>query len=331
MDNFTILGAGAAGRALVEEVRRSNGKCVIKIIDKHQYYFSNDELISQPGSVKNRIDLQNWAKEKEVKLINDEVERINIRRKKIFFKGETEVDSFENLVVSSGLVSKKIPIKGQHHDGFFYLSSFEPFVISDLLKLYQEATIFVSTWLGIKLCLALVSLGKEVRLVAANLDFLKEFKEQVINLLNSHKNIFLHIGSWIEEIVGESRVKAVKIAPLKVFSSQLVFVDSGLEPNLKFFEEEVNIKNKFFTEWEGVYLLGAVNNFSANQEAYSFKGAAIIKEQVIALTKYMFRQETISGEGENWDPNERRQVISHFLGEFKPEENKNDISLENVG
>ena len=167
---------------------------------------------------------------------------------------------------------------------------------------------------------------KEVRIVFTNLDFLGEFKERVINLLDAKENIILHAGSSMEEAVGESTVKAVKISPLKVFSSQLVFVDSGLSPNLKFFEEEVVVNNVFFTNWNDVYLLGAVGNFSANQEMYFFKGLTVAKEQATIFAKHILGQESFSGKNEPWDSSEREKAISSFLKGFEQEENNNDLS-----
>jgi len=45
--------------------------------------------------------------------------------------------------------------------------------------------------------------------------------------------------------VGEGVVKAAKLSPLMVFSSQLVFIDSGFVSNLNFFEDGIIIEDKF--------------------------------------------------------------------------------------
>ena len=121
--------------------------------------------------------------------------------------------------------------------------------------------------MGLRLAFALGALRKEGKIVSGDLDFLGEDKEKIINVLGQ-KNIGLYLDAFIEEAVGEGVVKAVKLSPLMVFSSQLVFIDSGFTPNLKFFEDDFIIENKFFTNFEGIYLLGDVNRKDIDKEAF---------------------------------------------------------------
>ncbi|MFH1503989.1 MAG: FAD-dependent oxidoreductase [Candidatus Omnitrophota bacterium] len=262
MKNITILGSGIAGLALVRKIRAENLECGITLIDKDLYYFCPKTIVSNPGDISGRKDILSLAKGLKAEFINAKVEKINPKRKKIYFSAlggkAVEPLSFENLVITTGLVSKKLPIKGEHREGFFYLSEIDSFKLKDLLRVSGEAAVYVSTWLGIRLARALNYLGKEVKVVSESFDFLGEDKEAIINELRE-KNIVLYLNSFIEEAVGESMIKAIKISPLKVFSSQLLFVDSGFMPNLNFFEEEVISKEKFLTDFKGIYLLGSVN------------------------------------------------------------------------
>jgi len=253
MENITILGAGVSGIELARKIREKGSNCEITLIDSNTCYLPRKELIASPGDISKRQDIASIAKSLKAVFINGLVERINPRRKKIYFK-DKEPLSFDNLVVATGLSSEKIEAKGGHREGFFYLSGMDPFKLKDLLRISEEATVYVTTRLGIKLAFALSSLGKEVRVVSGSLDFLAEEKQKIMDQMQD-KNISLHLGSFIEEAVGESMIKAVKISPLKVFSSQLVFVDSAYKPKLDFFEEEVKIHDIFFTDFEGIYLL----------------------------------------------------------------------------
>ena len=264
MENITILGAGVSGLALIEEIRAKNIPCNIVLIDKDAYSFPKREIIHSPGDISKRIEISEWAKQKEVEFIPAWVERINPRRRKIYFK-EGEPRDFDNLIVASGLNSKKLPIKGEHREGFFYLSDVDHVKLKNLLRISNETCVYVSTWLGLRLAIALVALRKDVKIVSANLDFLREDKEKMGSVLGQ-KSIGLHLDAFIEEAVGEGVVKAVKLSPLMVFSSQLVFIDSGFTPNLKFFEDDLIIEDKFFTNFEGIYLLGDVNRKDIGKE-----------------------------------------------------------------
>ncbi|MCK4912338.1 MAG: FAD-dependent oxidoreductase [Candidatus Omnitrophica bacterium] len=284
MKKITILGAGVSGLALIEEIRAKNIPCDICLIDKEAYFFSKREIIYFPGDISKRIDISEWAEAKGVEFIFDSVEKINPKRRKIYFKaGESR--SFDNLVIASGLKSKKLPIKGEHREGFFYLSDIDQIKLKSLLKISNEACVYVSTWLGLKLAIALASLGKDVKIVTEGLDFLGEHKEKVISVLNQ-KNIGLHLDAFIEEAVGEGVVKAVKLSPLMVFSSQLVFVDSGFTLNLRFFEDGIILEDKFFTNFEGVYSLGDVNRKEVDKEIFFTSNNQEIKEEARIFAEF---------------------------------------------
>lgn len=254
MQEITILGAGDSGLALIESVRAKNIPCKITLIDKNNYFFSKKRLVNNPADMSKRLELDKWADEKEVEFISAYVTKVNPRRRKIYFK-DGEAKDFNNLVVAAGLKSKELTIKGEHRDGFFYFSEIEPFKLKNFLKISKEVCIYVSTWLGIRVAIALADLGKDVKVVSSNLDFLGEAKEQIVNTLRE-KSIVLYLNASIEEAVGEGMIKAVKLSPLMIFSSQLVFVDSGFVPNLKFFDEEIRVENVFCTNFERVYFLG---------------------------------------------------------------------------
>jgi len=321
MENITILGAGVSGLTLIEEIRAKNTPCNIALIDKNSYSYPKSELISSPGDISKKIDLDEWTKERGVELIPAFVERINPRRRKIYFK-EGEPRDFDNLIVASGLSSKKLPVKGEHREGFFYLSDIDIFKLRSLLRISKEACVYVSTWLGLRLAIALIGLGKEVRIVSANLDFLGEDKERVINILGA-KNITLYLDAFIEEAVGEGVVKAAKLSPLMVFSSQLVFIDSGFVPNLKFFEDEFIIEDNFFTNFEKVYLLGDVNRKDISQKVFftsnyeDVKGEAHVFAEFIATgVRPTFSKQIIADNSVRTNTEELFRPFENTQGQF---------------
>ncbi len=131
-----------------------------------------------------------------------------------------------------------------------------------------------------------MGLRKDVKIVSADLDFLGEDKEKVVSVLGQ-KNIGLHLDAFIEEAVGEGVVKAVKLSPLMVFSSQLVFIDSGFRPNLKFFEDDLIIEDNFFTNFEGIYLLGDVNRKDIDREIFFNSNYEDAKKQARIFAEFI--------------------------------------------
>ena len=286
MEDITIIGAGVSGLTLAGKIKEGNYKGKIKLIDKNQDHFPRNFLIANPAETKSqRINLDKWAKERQIDFINDCVERVNLKRRKIYLKNSNPVD-FNKLIVSTGLVSKKLSIKGEHREGFFYLSSIKPDEFNDILRISQEVCLYVSTWLGLKLALGLRSLGKEVRIISENLDFLGEDKSSVVDILEE-KGIIVNLGVSVEEAVGEGKIKAVKILPLKVFSCQIFIVDSGLESNMDFFEEDIKIQDTFFSEYEGVYFLGDVNKADIENEKFFINNHDDSKQQSLIFADFL--------------------------------------------
>jgi thioredoxin reductase len=200
-----------------------------------------------------------------------------------------------NLVVASGALSKKIDIKGTKKEGFFYLSDINPYDLKALLKIYNEVTLSVATLAGIKLSILLRSLNKEVRIVAANLDFLGADKEKIIDILRN-QDIAVHLGYRLKEVIGERAIKAVKIEKekdsfkedesclVKLFSSQLVFVDSGLKPNLGFLDSlEIDLGTKcLFSQYGQIYIVGdAANSELEGQKSYRGNKAKVERGSVV--------------------------------------------------
>jgi thioredoxin reductase len=235
MKNITILGCGLSGMAFIRKAKELDTSAKFTIIDKNPYAFDRWGFFDD-FSTKNRIDLNTFSKEMGAEFVYDTVERINPQRHKIYFK-DKECRDYETLILTSGVKPKKIVIKGEHREGFFYLSGFDPLVLRDRIKILSDCVVYVSTFLGVKLALYLRAQKKDVNIVAGNLDFLGDRKEQLLTYCAREK-IGVYAGSTIEEAIGEATVRAVKLNPLKVLSAQALFVDSGFLPNVDFFETD---------------------------------------------------------------------------------------------
>jgi len=265
MKEILVVGAGPAAITFLNKLIEKGTQHKITLVNKLAHSFNKKELISSLRC-KKELELESWAQSCGIEFICDSIERINTRRRKIYFKQGSARD-FETLVVATGAKSKKIEVKGEHREGFFYLSDMEPAKLKDFLRISKDAVIAASTILGIKLALALSAIGKEARIISPDLDFLGFLKEKCLNFLEE-KNIACHLNSSIEEAIGEGAVKATKVKPLKVFSSDLVFIDSGFSPNLGFFEDELKVHDTFFSAAQDVYLLGDATRPDLEQELF---------------------------------------------------------------
>lgn len=274
-----VIGAGEAGINFIKKLK-GNSHFRISLIDRRYYYFNKRDFITS-FSLRDWVDLREFSQKEGYTFIQDTIEGINISRKKLYLKNNEPKD-FDILVVAVGLKSKDIDIRGEHREGFFYLSDIEPFEIKKLLKVSSEIVVYVSTLLGIKLSVALAQLAKEVKIVFNNLDFFGENKEKAIDFLKT-KNIAFYPEVAIDEAIGEGQVKATRLSPLKIISSQLVFIDSGFLPNRDFFVEGLAIRDNFSTEYEDIYCIG---------------DAGYIKEELDKEFFFMYNNEEAKAQGE---------------------------------
>jgi len=253
MNNLTIVGAGTAGISLAQDLRSRDAAIPITVIEKNSYWVSRKKYWDNLA-IKEKTYLPDWAKEKNITLVQDEVDRVNPERKKIYLKN-SEPQNFGTLIIAAGLKSREIPAKGGHRDGFVYLSDIDPFKVRDLLKISSDAVVYAATALGLRLAGSLKAAGKDVTVVAGDWSFLGDDKAVVLNAL-SDSGIAVYSDSVIEEAIGEGTVRAVKLSPLKVLSAQMLFVDSGFTPNYNFFDQPLVRDGAFSTNHTDVYLLG---------------------------------------------------------------------------
>ena len=231
MKSITILGCGLSGIAFARKAREANADIKITLVDKSTVSFDRWQFFNDL-SFKNRIDLAALAKDLKAEFICDTVERINPKRHKVYFK-DKECRDFEVLVLATGAVSKKIPAKGEHREGFFYLSSIDLLLLRDRLKMSDDVAVYVSTVLGVKIALNIKAMGKDVSIISKSLDFLGSRKDDILAYCQ-RAGIAVYNGYTIEEAIGEATVKAVRLSPLKIVSAQILLLDTGFMPNADF-------------------------------------------------------------------------------------------------
>lgn len=292
---------GAAGASFLNRLKASGRGIKIKIIDKKESYFPREQIAKNPSDLSLIKRIDELADSPGVEFICAKVEKVNEKARRITLDNSQRVE-FKNLVVASGAISQKINIKGDKKQGCFYLSELDPKEVKAELKVYQEVSVLANSLEGVQFSRYLASLGKEVRIITLGLDFLGFEKEDIVRSLN-RENIQIYSGYTLLEVIGEKSVKAVKISkdqesshreadkviPTKVLSSQLVFLDSKLRPNIDFFNDPENIfgEEKFFTKYDSIYIIGdAANQRIGEQSSYS-GNCCKAKEDGRSLAEYI--------------------------------------------
>ena len=314
MNKLCILGAGVGGLSLAEQMMKE-GDWEITLIDEREYTFSRKEIFPLLVGEKREVTyLKDLAKQKGIEFINAKVEKINFNKRKISFKQAKSIN-FSNLVICCGLKSKDLSIKGSWRKGFLSFSHLDPLLVRKFLKISYDIIVYVSTFLGVKLAFYLSLLKKNIKVVADNLSFLGRYKEKVEEFLQK-QGIDVYLGTRIEEVIGNSTVKATKVSLPKVFSSQLVFMDSGFIPCHDFLGENL-AKEGFLTNYEGVYLLGDVINKDVGNQHFFFFNEEEVVAQSKVLARFINNQQPISYTKRVYEEEEINGRIERFLEEWK--------------
>ncbi|MCD6228500.1 MAG: FAD-dependent oxidoreductase [Candidatus Omnitrophica bacterium] len=281
MKSICILGAGRGGITLAELLKKEEGSLDITVIDKKSYFFDKNYFFPLLFNKEKEkvINLNEFFSNVGINFINKEVERVSFSKKNLYFKDKSTM-GFKNLIVCTGLISQELSIKGEHREGFFYLSEIDPLSFRNYIKIASDFVIFASTILGVRLAFCLSFFNKEIKLISNSLDFLGRKKEEVISILK-RRNIDIYENAEITEVIGNSIVKATKISLPKVFSSNVVVVDTHLLPNLKILETS-------FKEGElppQVMLLGDVARKNIEKEYFFIFNSINVYREAKALAE----------------------------------------------
>ncbi len=253
--HICVIGGGRAGLALISELRRQGSDARLTLIDKKQYFCDHEDLwpLLFKKDIKKVVDLNRFAEARQVSFVRAEVDRINFNKKIVYCKDKSSY-SADKIVVCCGLVSRDLDLKGDHREGFFYFSDIDFFALRDHLSWVEDIVVYAGTFIGLRAAFYLSYFKKELKLLVPASDFLGSRTARVLSLLRE-KKIDVYENAAITEIVGEKAVKAVKTSLPKVFSAQLVCVDSGYCPSSRILDLEC-CAGTHKTSYEGVFVIG---------------------------------------------------------------------------
>jgi NAD(P)H-nitrite reductase large subunit len=222
---------------------------------------------------------EDYYKSAQVQVIaGKEISRVNFNRKRIFMAEKTHVD-FEGLIIADGPEVRLPSFKGIRRQGVFSLARLES-VKSLVRYLTFTETVVVEPcgFAGIKAALALKAVGKDVIVAVRDEAILAKIipaaRAQVLARALEKRGIRLIIGG-IDDIIGETEVKAVRLKSGKVVACDMVVLED-VAPDLRFLSdtelvvsERIPVAGPFRTNIPEVYAIDAV----CQNDALKFTGA----------------------------------------------------------
>lgn len=204
-------------------------EAIIRQLKPRQICYRNEESIISGG----------------VDIVSDKTAtRVNVTRKKIHFNDRSQMD-YDTLIIADTPTHKLDGIAGFKKEGVFgYVDPSHMSQISTLAALNDTIAIQSDHWWGVSLALLLGQKEKDIVLslskkhpMLRNTD--ENYRDRLCAILKNF-GITLLIDNEIEEILGDSDVKAIKTRSGKVFASQLVVLDQSI-PDLRLLSEGIEI------------------------------------------------------------------------------------------
>jgi len=235
-----IVGGGAAGVGAAEAVRKEHPAADILIVDKQKTPWNRYNL---PGWLAGKADsaiatIRDREKsELRLELVQDKAVRINFDRRKLFFK-EQPARSFDKLILCCGLKPAREICKGGSREGVFVLDDCDPFELRTSLDLYQHAVVTVRSWYGLRMACAVAQYPhRDISVLLTKTDFLTAEDLERVKAFFALRSVAVYEDDAIEEVIGEGRMKAVRLSSRKFLAADTLVIDSERIPNLELFKE----------------------------------------------------------------------------------------------
>jgi len=235
-----IVGGGTAGFKAAEAVRKEHPAAEILVVDKQKTpwnrYALPEWLTGTAGAAvatlrdRDKSDLR-------LEVLQDKAVRVNFDRKRIFFKTQP-AQSFDKLVLCCGLKPAREICKGASREGVFVLDDCDPFELRTSLDLYPHVVVSVRSWYGLRVACAVARYPhRDISVVLARTDFLRPEDVERVKAYFACANVAVYEDDSVEEVIGEGRMKAVRLSSRKFIAADTLILDCERIPNLELFKE----------------------------------------------------------------------------------------------
>ncbi len=194
-----------------------------------------------------------FFKQHHVEFITGEkLARISVKRKHLTTEKKTQISYDKLVLVDTGELIFPA-VKGHHKKGVFdawRLTSFK--ALAKYLPFVDNIVIVVSNFQGLNMACALSQQKKEVMVVAHGESFLADyFDEETGSLLKQileAKGMRVVLDNPLQEIIGDTEVKAVKFKSGKAMAAEMVIFDEARADLRMLSEQELSPKDEMIAE-----------------------------------------------------------------------------------
>jgi len=238
---FAIIGAGAAGNAAAETLRREGfgGRIVLITAEPDRPYdrpnLSKDYLAGEADPDWIPLRSETFYDKLKVELLTGRrVAALDPKARTIAFE-DGKALKFDQALVATGGVPRRLDVPGASLTGVFLLRSLaDSKAIVAAAEKAGSAVVIGAGFIGAEAASSLRHRGLEVHLVAPEeAPLARVFGERIgqwVRGLHEEGGVRLHLGTTVKEIRGRNRVEAVVLADGTTIETNLVVTGLGITP-----------------------------------------------------------------------------------------------------
>ncbi len=278
MKKIVIIGGCAAGPKAAAKCKRINPDNEIEL-------YTKENLISYSacglpyfisGIVPNINKLIIRTKEDFEKnginvFLNHECIKIDPKAKKVFFQNEKET-SYDELILCTGSIPKKINVKNSHLKNIFNLKVIQDGIdIKKMTEISKSVVIIGGGYIALELTEAFVRNNLKITVLEKNSTIMPlldtEISEKIKNYIveKSHVEINYIFNDEVEEFIGEENFEGIKTKNGKIINADFCVIATGVVPNTDIAKEAgietgttggIIVDNKMRTSIQNIYAAG---------------------------------------------------------------------------
>lgn len=275
-----IIGASHGGHESAHELLTRYDDMDVTVYEAGDFisFMSCGMELFLEGKVTQRDDVRNF-KPADIEqyggkvLANHLVQKIDTDKQEVTVldqkTGKTLTDTYDKLIISSGVNPMTLPVPGADLDNVFLMRGRDWATKIDE-KLHDDSVknvVVVGTgYIGIEAAQVFAEAGKNVTVIdminrplGNYLD--EELAGPIGDELTSH-GVNLHLGHGVASFEGNGAVSSVKDDEGKVFDADLVIVAAGVKPNTKYLEGTVDLDARGFIKTDAYLRTSAKNVFA---------------------------------------------------------------------
>ena len=236
-----IVGGGPAGAVAALTVKKNYPKKKVVQVKKDENCLipcGIPYVFGTLPSVESDCMPNKPLEEKGIELVFECVESIDVKSKRVFTSGKKEI-KYDKLVIATGSVAIKPPIKGIELNNVFFVEKNMQNIknLKNAANKAKDIAIVGGGFIGVEIADELCKIKKNVSIIEAapcllQQAFDKEFCKAIEQRLKK-SGIKIYTSTMAKEITGSQRVEGIKLSGKysKILKSDLVIVCVGAKPN----------------------------------------------------------------------------------------------------